>query len=34
VLGSDVAAIRPLVERIKRTDSPEKLAALIDKLNA
>ena len=34
VLGSDVAAIKPLVERIKRTDSPEKMAALIDKLNA
>jgi len=34
VLSSDVAAIKPLVERIKRTDSPEKMAALIDKLNA
>jgi len=34
VLGSDVGAIKPLVERIKRTDSPAKLAALIDKLNA
>jgi phosphotransferase system enzyme I (PtsI) len=34
VLGSDVAATKPLIERIKRTDVPAKLAALIDKLNA
>ena len=34
VLTSDVSAIRPVVERMKRTDSPAKLAALLDKLNA
>jgi len=34
VLTSDVSAIRPFIERMKRTDSPAKLAALLDKLNA
>ena len=34
VLTSDVSAIGPVVERMKRTDSPAKLAALLDKLNA
>jgi phosphotransferase system enzyme I (PtsI) len=34
VLTSDVAAIKPVVDRIRRTDAPAKLAALIDKLNA
>jgi len=34
VLTSDVSAIRPFIERMKRTDSPAKLAELLDKLNA
>ena len=34
VLQTDVSAIGALVERIRRTDEPEKLAALVDKLNA
>ena len=34
VLTSDVAAARPIVDRMKRTDSPVKLAALLDRLNA
>ncbi|CAG1005951.1 Phosphoenolpyruvate-protein phosphotransferase [Burkholderiales bacterium] len=34
VLTSDVAASRPIVDRMKRTDSPVKLAALLDRLNA
>lgn len=34
VLTSDVGAIKPIVDRMRRTDSPAKLAALMDKLNA
>ena len=34
VLTSDVAAVRPIVDRMRRTDSPAKLAALLDRLNA
>ena len=34
VLQSEFAAARPLVERIRRTDEPHKLLALIDRLNA
>jgi phosphotransferase system enzyme I (PtsI) len=34
VLTSDVSAIKPVVDRMKRTESPVKLAALLDKLNA
>ena len=34
VLTSDVSALRPIVDRMKRTDSPAKLAALLDRLNA
>jgi len=34
VLTSDVAAIHPVVDRMKRTDSSVKLAGLLDKLNA
>ncbi len=34
VLTTDLGAIRPLVERMRRTDDPVKLAALLDKLNA
>jgi len=34
VLQSEFAAARPLVERIRRTDEPYKLLALIDRLNA
>ena len=33
-LGRVPQAIRPFIERMKRTDSPAKLAALLDKLNA
>ena len=34
VLQTDVAQIAPLVERIKRTDDPARLSALLDRLNA
>ena len=34
VLNSDVREIMPLVARIRRTDDPARLAALIDRLNA
>ncbi|MFO1281646.1 MAG: phosphoenolpyruvate--protein phosphotransferase [Burkholderiales bacterium] len=34
VLTTDITAIRPLVERMRRTDSPAKMAALLEKLNA
>jgi len=34
VLTSDVEAIRPIVERIRRADDPAKIAALLEKLNA
>ena len=34
VLSSDVSTIKPLIDRIRRTDSPAKLAELLDKLNA
>jgi phosphotransferase system enzyme I (PtsI) len=34
VLTSDVSAIKPIVDRMRRTDSPAKLAALLDKINA
>jgi phosphotransferase system enzyme I (PtsI) len=34
VLQSDVSRITPLVERIKRTDDPARVSALLDKLNA
>jgi phosphoenolpyruvate-protein phosphotransferase (PTS system enzyme I) len=34
VLTSDVAAVRPLVERIRRADDPAKISALIDRINA
>jgi phosphotransferase system enzyme I (PtsI) len=34
VLQTDVAAGQPLVERIRRAEEPDKLAALIEKLNA
>jgi phosphotransferase system enzyme I (PtsI) len=34
VLTTDIAAIRPIVERMRRTDSPAKMAALLEKLNA
>ena len=33
VLASDVAKIKPLVERMRRTDDQAKLTALLDKLN-
>jgi phosphotransferase system enzyme I (PtsI) len=34
VLQTDVAASQALVDRIRRAEEPDKLAALIDKLNA
>jgi phosphotransferase system enzyme I (PtsI) len=34
VLQTDVAAAAPVIERIRRIDEPEKLNALLDKLNA
>jgi phosphotransferase system enzyme I (PtsI) len=34
VLTTDVASIRPIVERMRRTDDPVRLAGLLDKLNA
>ncbi len=34
VLTSDVGAIKPIVDRMRRSDEPAKLAALIEKLNA
>jgi len=34
VLQTDLAQIGPLVERIKRTDEPARLAALLDRINA
>ena len=33
VLSSDVAASRPLVNRMRRSDDPERVAALLDRLN-
>jgi phosphotransferase system enzyme I (PtsI) len=33
VLGSDAGAAKSIVERMRRTDEPAKLAALLDKLN-
>jgi hypothetical protein len=34
VLQSDVAANQALVDRIRRAEEPDKLVALIEKLNA
>jgi phosphotransferase system enzyme I (PtsI) len=34
VLQSDVGAILPLVERMKRVDDPERMTALLERLNA
>ncbi len=34
VLTSEVAAVKPLVDRIRKADSPEKIALLVAKLNA
>ncbi|HSV20685.1 MAG TPA: phosphoenolpyruvate--protein phosphotransferase [Casimicrobiaceae bacterium] len=34
VLQTDVTQLAPIVERIKRTDEPERLVALLEKLNA
>jgi phosphotransferase system enzyme I (PtsI) len=34
VLTTDLGAIKPVVERIRRTDDPAKLASLLEKLNA
>ncbi|HEY5862495.1 MAG TPA: phosphoenolpyruvate--protein phosphotransferase [Casimicrobiaceae bacterium] len=34
VLQSDYSAAKPIVERIRRADDPQKLHALLDKLNA
>jgi phosphotransferase system enzyme I (PtsI) len=34
VLTSEVAAVKTLVDRIRKADSPDKIAALVEKLNA
>jgi phosphotransferase system enzyme I (PtsI) len=34
VLTSEVAAIKPLVDRVRRADDPAKIAALIERINA
>ena len=34
VLTSEVASFRPVIERMRRTDDPGRLAALLEKLNA
>ena len=34
VLTSEVAATKALVDRIRRADNPDRIAALVDKLNA
>jgi hypothetical protein len=34
VLNSDVKAIKPMVDRMRRADDPDKLVALLDRLNA
>ena len=34
VLTTEVAALKGLVERIRRADGPEKIAALVDRMNA
>ena len=34
VLTSEVAAIKPLIDRIRRADSADRIAQLVDKLNA
>jgi phosphoenolpyruvate-protein phosphotransferase (PTS system enzyme I) len=33
VLTTDVATIRPIVDRMRRTDDPVKVVALLDRLN-
>ena len=34
VLGSDVAAAKSIVDRIRRADHPDKIAALVERMNA
>ncbi len=34
VLTSEIAAIKPLVDRVRRADDPAKIAALIERINA
>ena len=34
VLQTDVSAVAPVIERLRRVDEPEKLNALLEKLNA
>jgi phosphotransferase system enzyme I (PtsI) len=34
VLTSDVGSLRPIIERMRRTENPAKLLDLLDKLNA
>jgi len=34
VLTSEVAAAKPIVDRIRRAESPDKISLLVDKLNA
>jgi hypothetical protein len=34
VLTSEVSWIKPIVDRMRRTEEPDRLAALMEKLNA
>jgi phosphotransferase system enzyme I (PtsI) len=34
VLASDIRLAKPIVERLRRTDEPARLIALLEKLNA
>ena len=34
VLGSDIGVAKPFVQRMRRTDEPMKLVALLERLNA
>jgi len=34
VLTSEVAALKHLVDRVRRSDSPDKIATLVEKMNA
>jgi hypothetical protein len=34
VLTSEVAATKPLIDRIRRAESTDRIAQLVDKLNA
>jgi phosphotransferase system enzyme I (PtsI) len=34
VLTSEVGSLKPIIERMRRTDDPVKLSGLLEKLNA